>query len=175
MNNYLKNGSKALWGYLIITFVTLFFSSLLVFTDFIEYWAGMTIYSGMFFISLYFYIYSTFKTIGGKEIQRRYTGKTYKSKGVVYGLIGIIPIVLVYLVAFSFKLETLSLINIRKTILNYLSAPIYFIVRFSGSFVWSYLLAISVVPIISGIGYWAGHTGFYFEQLFKKRDGEKNE
>ena len=93
------------------------------------------------------------KDIAIKEKRPQYNINPSPYKGVLYGLAGILPILIPILV-YPF-LQISELIKLR--FLQGYTAPLYWFTRLFGDAYWSFIMALFILPFIALLGYLSGH------------------
>jgi len=166
--NYIKNGLKVLFGYCI---------SLLVFGIFIYVFISLAkdnmsmllpFYSLLFFLMVFAIIYTDMKKLAEKEKKPQYDLHPYPLKGLIYGIIGFSPIILLEIVSVFLVFGDQMAERIKHLAINTLMGPLYFIIRLASGLPIGYILASLVVPLIALLGYLAGFYGFSITKHIKK-------
>lgn len=168
MNNYLKGGLKILGSYVItlLIFVVFLYAFLSIARDKFSYW--LPIYSFVFFLLLFAIIYSDMRKLALKEKRPQYNLNPYPLKGLVYGFIGFLPVIILELIYPLIALDNNVLIRIKELILKTLMGPLYFIIKLGGGTTIAYIIASLIIPAISMLAYMAGYYGFELGKYFKK-------
>ena len=168
MSNHLKGSLKVLVDYSL---------SVLLFTLFIAMFYGVTqkrfadllpVYSFIIFLMLLGIVYGDIKKLGEKEKRPYNKLNPYPLKGLVLGILGFLPFMLLEVVGFLLTLDTDFLNRIKHLTLNTLMSPLYWIVRLCGGSALAYAAASAAVPVIAMLGYVAGYYGFDSLALFRK-------
>lgn len=169
-----KNGLKVLFGYCI---------SLLVFGIFIYVFISLAkdntgpllpYYSLLFFLMAFSIIYTDMKKLAEKEKKPQYDLHPYPIKGLVYGLIGFAPIMLLEIISVFIVFEDQFAGRIKELAVNTLMGPLFFIIKAAGEHPIGYILASLTVPLIAMLGYLAGFYGFHITKAMKKEDPNKS-
>jgi len=169
MKNLLKNSLKVLSDYAI---------SLVIFGVFIvTFIEHRVIYSGVIFVIMCSIIYADMKQLAIKEKRPQYDLKPHTLKGLIFGLIGFSPFIILTLVYPHISFESELYNNLKRLIYNGLLGPVYFIAKLGGGSFAAYLTATLVVPVIAMLSYMAGYYGFNFPSLRKPKgkDGGKTD
>ena len=166
--NYIKNGLKVLFGYCI---------SLLVFGIFIYVFISLAkdnmsmllpFYSLLFFLMVFAIIYTDMKKLAEKEKKPQYDLHPYPLKGLIYGIIGFSPIIVLEIVSVFLVFGDQVAERIKHLAINTLMGPLYFIIRLASEQPIGYILASLTVPLIALLGYLAGFYGFSITKHIKK-------
>ena len=174
MKNYIRNSLKVLLGYCI---------SLLVFVVFIYVFLSLAkdhtsqllpFYSLLLFLMAFAVVYSDMKRLAEKEKKPQYDLHPYPLKGLIYGLIGFLPIALLEIISVFLVFGDQFADRIKHLAVNTLMGPLYFIIRAGGETPTGYIIATLVMPIVAMLGYLAGHYGFTLSSYFKKADKNKS-
>ncbi|MGE5613858.1 MAG: hypothetical protein ACM3XR_05580 [Bacillota bacterium] len=171
MKQYIKCGVKILYSYII---------SLIVFVIFLYPFMGLTgeklyvwlpLYSFLMFLLASFIIYVEMKDQGIKEKKPQNNMNPYPLKGAVYGLIGIVPLLLVFAVALAIPVADQTMNNIRHIAVNAFLGPLYFFFKLFNESLLGYVASIMLLPVISTLGYLTGYFGFNLKSsIFKKKE-----
>ncbi|HOQ08146.1 MAG TPA: hypothetical protein PK127_07230 [Clostridiales bacterium] len=173
MKKYINKSLRVLYTYLVADLVFIvFLYPLLGLTKTREaFLAWLPWYSILMFIFLFYMIYVDQKELAIKEKKPIYNLKPNPLRGMVYGLIGAVPLavvtaVLKLLVRFQDELAE----NIKRVVLNGLFGPLIFVVKWCNDAAFSYFAAILLVPVVTALGYLAGYYGFSIrEKIFGKK------
>ena len=110
------------------------------------------------------------KSIAIKEKKPQYNLNPYPLKGLVYGLIGAMPIALIVAVASLISLKGEVALRLREVAINTFLGPLYFLIRWLDESPIGYASAILLLPLIATLGYLAGYYGINItEKIFKKK------
>ncbi|NJD01128.1 MAG: hypothetical protein FIA99_00665 [Ruminiclostridium sp.] len=170
---HIKNGLKVLFDYGI---------SLLVFGIFIFVFLSLAkdnmnkllpFYSLLFFLMAFSIIYTDMKKLAETEKKPQYNLNPYPVKGLIYGLIGFSPIVILEIVSVFIVFSDQLAERFKHLTINTLMGPLYFIIRGAGEQPIGYILASLTVPFIALLGYLAGYYGFNITKYFKKEEQSK--
>ena len=171
--SYIKNGLKVLFGYCI---------SLLVFGIFIYVFLSLAkdntnvllpFYSLLFFLMAFAIVYTDMKKLAEKEKKPQYDLHPYPLKGLIYGLIGFAPVMLLEIISVFIVFGDQVADRVKHLAVNTLMGPLYFIIRAVGEHPIGYILASLAVPLIALLGYLAGYYGFNISKHLKKEDPGK--
>lgn len=172
MKIYIIKGARILYDYAmaLLVFVIFLYPFMGITKDAVNKW--LPLYSALLFLFAFFLIYTEMKELAKKEKKPQYEYTHYPLKGLVYGLISIIPITLVTAVFTFIHFDDTAVERIKHVGVNTFLGPLYFIIRWQKEAVWSYFAAILTIPVISALGYLAGHYGI---DITKKVFGKKEE
>ena len=169
MKEYIKNGSKVLFDY--VTSLILFVVFLYVFMSLAKDNFGVLLpyYSLLLFLFAFFVIYNDMKRLALKEKKPQYELHPYPLKGLVYGLLGIVPIALPVAVAALIPLGNEASERIKELAINTFLGPVFFMAKWFDESVLGYIAAILLIPLISTLGYLAGYYGIEIMGKLKKK------
>lgn len=171
--NYIKNGLKVLFGYCI---------SLLIFVILIYFFFRLAkdsanqllpFYSFLLFLMAFAIIYTDMKKLAEKEKRPQYDLHPFRLKGLIYGLMGFSPIILLEIISVFIVFGDPIADRIKHLAVNSLMGPLYFIIRAAGEKPIGYIMASAIIPVIAMLGYLAGFYGFIISKYFKKSDKNK--
>lgn len=163
MNNYfLKTAFKVFTDYIITVFLfCIFMISVLVIAKQDTARSWLLGYSLVWFIMLMMMIYSRMKQVAQKEIVPQYDLHPFPLKGVVYGLIGMVPNFLIAVLNSVIIFQN-EIFNSRKLLaVKLFFGPLHAFIELTGDTSISFYLVCLIVPIIAGAGYIAGYYGIY--------------
>ena len=169
MKYFIKNGAKVLFDYIVV---------LIIFGVFIYPFMSLTgdnfntwlpIYCFIIFLFAFLIIYGDMNRLAEKEKKPQYDLHPYPMKGLVYGLIGIIPIALIVAVAAMITLENVAADRIRHLAINTFLGPMYFLIRWLNEAPIGYIAAILLLPLIAMLGYLTGYYGIHIINKLKKK------
>jgi len=168
VRDHIKGGLKILFDYTVsmLVFGVFFITFVGILKD--NYYAWLPVYSFVMFLLVYALVYSDVKRIAIKEKKPQYNLKPYPLKGLVLGIIGFLPYILIELLTVIITFQDEFLNNLEHKLLNGFLGPLYFIIRLGKSTTQAYVIASLVVPFIAMIAYLAGYYGFEAGKLFKK-------
>ncbi|HHV95817.1 MAG TPA: hypothetical protein GXX37_05005 [Clostridiaceae bacterium] len=168
LKNYIKNGLKVLGDYcagLLIYFILLY-TFIAITGEKFSFW--LPLYSVLMFIIIALLIYSDMWNLAVKEKRPQYDLNPYPMKGLIIGLIGFFPIVVISLVAFLVSFSEPVLNNLKDALLhNILLGPLYFVISIFGKKVYGYIIGMLLVPLFSMFGYL---MGFYGKTIRKRKE-----
>ncbi|HOQ74962.1 MAG TPA: hypothetical protein PK369_00160 [Thermoclostridium sp.] len=124
------------------------------------------------FLVLFFAVYNEMRSLAVKESRPQYNINPSKFKGLLYGALGVIPILLVQLIIIAIRV-TEPYAVFRRRIFQLVSGPLYWLARILGNEIWHYFLAVASIIIIAFLGYFAGHKKFYITAWLRETLGTK--
>lgn len=158
--NYFKNGVKVFSGYIIAMIIYIIFIGTLVDFSKSASSALLVIYSFMFFLFLSYIIFKDMKKVGIKEKKPVYNLKPHPFKGLIYGVLGFSPFILIMVVNPFIHFSDEMTEVIKTLVINGILGPLHFILRDGANGPAAYTLAGALVPLISMLGYMAGYYGW---------------
>jgi len=170
MKQYIKAGGKILYDYAmsLIIFVVFLYPFIGLAKDNLYTW--LPLYCIIVFLFTFLLIYSDMKALAIKEKKPQYELNPYPLKGLVYGLVSIIPVILVTGVLSMLSLDNATADRIRHLVINTLLGPMYFIIGWMKESLLGYAAAILVIPVLAMLGYLAGYYGIYImKTVFRKK------
>lgn len=128
--------------------------------------------SFVIFWLLFFSVYVEMKNIAFKEKRPQYNLNPSAFKGLLYGLIGIIPIAVVQIMILIIRVPA-DFEGPKKRLLQFLTGPLYWIAKLFGNATYLYLVAPLAIIVIAFLGYYAGHYEFNVMTWIGKKLGKK--
>lgn len=154
MKDYLKGALRVVTNYSI---------SLLLFAlFFLTLYKYLFVYSLIIFLILFLFIYLDMWKLATKEKRPQYGIKNYPLKGLIYGLIGFSPFVLISLIIPLIPLQTamVDVGRLKHVAVNTVLSPLFWAIKWGNEQTYAYIISYFIVPVISMLGYMAGHYGF---------------
>jgi predicted Na+-dependent transporter len=172
MKEYIKGGLKVLSNYVIalIFFVVFLYAFIVIAGENFVNW--LHYYSFIMFLLLFAIIYSDFTRLARKEKRPQYNIKTYPLKGLIHGIIGFLPIILIEIIYPFIKFDDEVLIKIKELVLDVILGPVFFVLRIGNKSIISYIAASLVVPVIAMLSYIAGYYGFKLRDYINPKAAE---
>jgi membrane protease YdiL (CAAX protease family) len=168
----LKRGLKVTTDYLIMLIVFVVFA-LLALNFAKEGSAGFVpLFSFLVFLLSFYTIYVDMRNIAFKEKRPQYNINPSPFKGLFYGLIGVIPLIILQIIVMNLGFPE-SLQTFQRRIYQGIGGPLYWFTRLIGNQPLHYLLSFILIVIIAGLGYFAGHYEFYMAAYVRKLLGIK--
>lgn len=171
--NYLKSGLKVFKDYLLslILFVVFLYPFIVITGNRFLDW--LPIYSILVFLLMFSITYSDLKSIAKREKRPQYNLNPYPLKGLVIGIIGFLPFIVLELIYPFIVFDNTTANRIKELALKTLLGPVFFSIRFTGGNTISYVIASLIVPVIAMLGYMAGYYDFYLSSPLRKNDSKK--
>lgn len=124
------------------------------------------------FLLLFFSVYTEMRNFAHKEKRPQYNINPPPYKGLIYGLIGIIPILVMQAVILLISVPA-DYEAFRRRVFQLLSGPLYWIAKISGNGIYTYMIALVSIVIIAFLGYLAGYREFFLAALIRNKFGKK--
>ena len=118
----------------------------------------------LFLLMLLPILYADNHKLAVKEKRPQYDLHPYPMKGFVYALISMIPFVVIGVLYPILTFSEPLFERMKHLIFNCLIGPVYWIAKLGNESTIAYILALAVIPVISGFSYLAGNLGFYFKK-----------
>ncbi len=137
---------------------------------------GVFIFSILIFLILFSMLYTNMSDVAFKEKRPQYGLNPSPYKGFLYGLIGMLPILVLQLLNYVIPYEE-KLLTLQRRILQGLTGPLYWLASLISEEPWAYHLVLLVIPMIAGLGYLAGHHEFFITRklkIFNKKKTKTN-
>lgn len=168
MKNYISGGLKVLIAYFLslVVFGVFLFTVLSLAKDNFGFW--LLVYCFVIFLLLAFMIYSDMKRLALKEKRPQYDLNPYPAKGLVYGLIGIIPLAVLEIIYPLINFGDPIMDRIKHLALNTLLGPLYGFIKLGNESAIAYAAALLLIPLFAMLGYMAGFYGFELNKNKKK-------
>lgn len=132
----------------------------------------VTIFSFSVFLIMFYIIYTDMHNIAFKEKRPQYNINPPPYKGVLYGFIGIVPLVLIQSVLLIIKFPE-DMLTFKKRLYQAFGGPLYWLSRLLGDAPVSYLITFAALIVIAGFGYYAGYKDFYLVRAIREKLGIK--
>lgn len=132
----------------------------------------MFYYSLVFFLLMFYFIYVEMRVMAFKEKRPQYNINPSPFKGLLYGAIGIVPLVAVELVFILIKFPE-DLLTLKKRLYQGFAGPLYWFAKLIGNGPVHYLLSFAILVIIAFLGYYAGHRDFMLVNYIYNKLGIK--
>lgn len=126
------------------------------------------------FLILFFAVYVDMRDCGFKENRPQYNLHPSAFKGLLYGTVGILPILIVQVAILAINVPE-DFTVFRRRIFQLVSGPLYWLAKILGNAFWHYCAALVSIIIMAFLGYLAGHKKFYLTTWLKKTLGTKRE
>jgi hypothetical protein len=167
--NYIKSGAKVFGDYLIslILFIVFLYPFIVITGESFSNW--LPVYSILIFIPMFSILYSNLNSIAKKEKRSEDRLKVYPLKGLIIGLIGFSPVILLEMVYPLIIFDNPAANRLKELVLKTILGPVFFILRFTGTSAVSYAIASLVVPAIAMLGYITGYYDIRLNEVFRKK------
>lgn len=169
MKDYVRNGAKVLFNYAMVLVVFVIFIYVLMSVTKESFNEWIPIYSILLFLFAFLIIYADMKKLAVKEKRPQYELHPYPLKGLIYGLIGIIPIALPVAAAALINLGSDIAERIKHLAINTFLGPMYFLIRWLNETPLGYAAAILLLPLIAMLGYLAGYYSINIMDKLRKK------
>lgn len=126
------------------------------------------------FLILFYGVYNEMRSLGVKESRPQYNINPSKFKGLLYGTIGVIPILIIQLIALAIRIDEPFEI-LKRRIFQLVSGPLYWLARLLGNEIYHYFASLVTIIVMAFLGYFAGYNKFYLTTWLKKTLGTKRD
>lgn len=168
LKNHIKGGLKVLADYaagLLIYFILLY-TFIAITGDKFSTW--LPLYSFIIFSITALLLYTDMWSLAVKEKKPQYNLNPYPVKGLILGLIGFSPIIIILIVAYVLNFAEPVLNTIKEAIIqNILLGPLYFSIALFNKTIIGYIISLLLVPLLSMFGYL---MGFHGKTIRKKKE-----
>ena len=139
------------------------------------------IYSVAIFIIMASLIY--FELVHYAGFDKRKYGKIRPYEGAIYGLLAVLPIIIIQFIIsqlnldaiisqLNFDTSSLNLETLKVNMIKAFVAPILFVAKLFGyKYIWSYAVAWSLIVLIAFLGYYSGYKNFDLGAFMRKLFG----
>lgn len=131
---------------------------------------AMTAFSFLVFLFLFYIVYVDMRVMAFKEKRPQYNINPPPYKGIFYGIIGIVPLVLFQSVLLALELHE-DLQVLKRKLYQGFAGPLYWLSRLLGDAPVHYLISFAVLIVIAGLGYYAGFKEFYLVSFIREKLG----
>ncbi|HOP73194.1 MAG TPA: hypothetical protein PLO77_08090 [Thermoclostridium caenicola] len=118
------------------------------------------------FLILFGLVYVDMRNIGFKENRPQYNLNPSRFKGLLYGAIGIVPVLLVQLAVLAVNVPE-GFEGLKRRIFQLISGPLYWMAKILGNEAWHYSVTLVSIIVMAFLGYLAGHRKFYLTTWLK--------
>ncbi len=168
----IKRALKVTTSYLLTLIVFAVFSVIVLSFGENTIATAMTVFSFLLFLLLFYTAYVDMRVIAFKEKRPQYNINPSPFKGLLYGFIGSLPVLIIQILTLVIKIPGLPPeALLMRRILQAVSGPLYWFARLIGNAPVSYMLSLLLVVLIAGLGYYAGYYDFYLVARIRKRLG----
>lgn len=126
------------------------------------------------FLILFYGVYNEMRSLGVKESRPQYNINPSKFKGLLYGTIGVIPILIIQLIALAIRIDEPFEI-LKRRIFQLVSGPLYWLARLLGNEIYHYFASLVTIIVMAFLGYFAGYNKFSLTTWLKKTLGTKRD
>jgi len=126
------------------------------------------------FLILFYLVYVDMRNIGFKENRPQYNLNPSRFKGLLYGAIGVLPVLIIQLAVLAVNVPE-GYEGLKRRIFQLVSGPLYWIAKILGNEAWHYCATLVSVMLMALLGYLAGHCKFYLTTWLKTTLGTKKE
>lgn len=165
MKIYLKGAFVSLKTILLVDVVFVSFLAIIlgIAKERVSFW--LLFYSIFIFLLLLLpMLYTDFHRLAIKENRPQYDINPSPFNGFVYGLVSIIPFGILVFINFYVPLANEFYDRAKHLLLNTLVGPVYWVIKIGNESLISYVLALIVIVLITGLGYLAGTKGYYIKK-----------
>ncbi len=172
MKRYIMKGLRILYIYamVVLIFVVFLYPVIGLTKDNFNNW--LPVYSFICFLFLFFFQYIELKELALKEKKPAYELDPYPLKGLVYGRVGVVPIIVITAVFTIITFDNPVTERFKHLGVNTFLGPLYFFIRLFEEAIPSYFGAILFIPVMTALGYLAGYYGINLnirEKIFGKK------
>lgn len=174
--NHIKGGLKVLGNYAaaLLIYVILLYTFIAITGEKFSKW--LPLYSFFMFILMVLMLYSDLWHLAAKEKRPQYELNHYPLKGLVLGLIGFLPIVIIELIAYFLNFEEPAFNNLKNVILDHIVlGPLSFSISLFGKTAIAYIITSLIVPVLSMIAYMMGYYGIQIKKVLGLKKEESYE
>lgn len=178
ISSQIKRGLKITTDYFITLIIFAIFLSIVLSISGDNYEKGIFIYSILIFLIMFSMIYNNMSDVAFREKRPQYGINPSPYKGFMYGFIGMLPILILQIPYYFIHLEE-NFATLQRRLLQGLTGPLYWLASLISEEPWAYHLVLLMIPLIAGLGYLAGHHGFYItrklklDKLFTRKNQDK--
>ena len=163
MKKYLSGSWIVIKNYL---FALIFF-----YLFFVGFYSKASLYSIAIFLIMIILMYFELTHYAGVDKRRYGTIRFYD--GAIYGLIAILPFVIIQIIISQLKInsEVVDFEVLRGYLVKGFIAPMLFITKLGSNHVWGYIVAWSTIVITAFLGYFSGYKGFDLNVFIRRLFG----
>lgn len=132
----------------------------------------MAIVSFLLFLMLFASLYTDMRDIAIKEKRPQYEINPPPYKGLLYGAMGVLPLVIIQVVLILIVVPE-GFTELLRRFYQGVNGPLYWFSKLIGNAPVHYVLSYILVVVIAGLGYFAGHKGFFIVAFIKNKLGIK--
>ena len=169
MGNYIRNSARILYSYALTLILFIVFVYIFITMTGNNFGKLLPLYSLIVFIFSFFIIFSETKRLGLKEKKLLNGLNPYPIKGLVYGIIGFMPVAVLEVVSVFISFGTEFEDHLKHVAVNAIMGPLFFAIKLFDEKPLGYVIASLIIPVVAMLGYMAGYYGFDIK-IFKKAD-----
>ncbi len=166
LKNHIKGGLKILGDYAaaLLIYVILLYTFIAITGENFTKW--LPLYSFIMFLLMVLMLYTDLWHLAVKEKRPQYDLNPYPLKGLVFGLIGFSPIIIIEIISYLVNFQEPVFNNLKRAIVdNILLGPLYFSIRLFGETIIGYIVTLLIVPLLSMVAYMAGYYGIELRKI----------
>jgi len=156
--NYIKGGLRVLGDYAaaLLVYVILLYTFIAITGDNFLNW--LPVYSFLMFAIMALFLYSDFWRLAAKEKKPQYNLKPYPLKGLVFGLIGILPLAVIKIIDIFIVFGDELGDKLKGMIVDgVIFGPLYFCLKLFEKNALGYIIALLLVPLLTMAAYMLGY------------------
>lgn len=132
----------------------------------------MAAFSFLIFLFMFYIIYVDMRVMAFKEKRPQYNINPPQYKGVFYGLIGTLPLILFQVILLMLKLPE-DFQTLKRRLYQGFGGPLYWFSKLLGDEPIHYIISFALIIVIAGLGYFAGYKDFYLLSFIRDKLGIK--
>ncbi|NSW91945.1 MAG: hypothetical protein HPY74_14975 [Firmicutes bacterium] len=164
--NHIKDSLKVLGNYAaaLLIYVILLYTFIAITGDNFTKW--LPLYSFIIFLLMSLMLYTDLWRLAAKEKRPQYNLNPYPLKGLILGLIGSLPLIIIKIIEHFITFEDEVLNRLKVSIVDgVLLGPLYFSISLLGKTAAAYIIALLIVPLLSMLGYMLGYYGIQLGKI----------
>ena len=169
LKTFLRHAFKTTTDYLAILFIFVILSYPVISMGGENPAPAVRVVSVILFLLLFALLYRDMNEVATRERRPQYEINPTPLRGLLLGLVGLIPVWLVQLVIALLPLTGNE--TFRTRLLQALCVPLYWLVSLAGGQAILYVVLLPVVALMGFLGYWAGLRDFFLMQRIYRMIG----
>jgi hypothetical protein len=169
LKTFLRHALKVTTDYLAVLFIFIILSYPVVSMGGEEPGPAVRVVSVLLFLVLFALVYRDMNEVATRERRPQYGINPTPARGVLLGLVGLIPVWAVQGIVFLLPLSGNE--TFRTRLLQASSVPLYWLASLSGGHRGLYPALLLLVAVMAFLGYWAGLRDFFLMQRIYKLIG----
>ena len=169
LKTFLRHAFKTTTDYLAILFIFVILSYPVISMGGENPAPAVRVVSVILFLLLFALLYRDMNEVDTRERRPQYEINPTPLRGLLLGLVGLIPVWLVQLVIALLPLTGNE--TFRTRLLQALCVPLYWLVSLAGGQAILYVVLLPVVALMGFLGYWAGLRDFFLMQRIYRMIG----